>query len=114
MSRPDRSHYVVDIMPDFITLKVNEKVSHVEVVQIWCDPKYPDAHRDPALRRWVENLAKQGIVAMVRYNEEESTIIFAPSMSDDGQWHEIKASDPRVTHTRQHSIPEIVEALSKS
>jgi hypothetical protein len=41
-------------MPDFITIKQEDgEPQNIQVAQIWVDPKYPDAHRDPALRRWM-------------------------------------------------------------
>lgn len=71
MSRPDRTHYVIDVMPDFITLVYDETgaLTNVEVVQIWVDPSYPDAHRDPALRAYIERRGEEGIAAIVRYSE---------------------------------------------
>jgi hypothetical protein len=32
MARPDRCHYVVDVMPDFITLQIDDKSSNVQAV----------------------------------------------------------------------------------
>ena len=58
MRRPDRVHYVVDIVPDFIGIQRPEggEVISVPVIQIWCDPDYPDAHRDPGLRAYIARL----------------------------------------------------------
>lgn len=91
LRRPDRSHYVIDIMPDFVTLVDDETGvrTNVEVVQIWIDPSYPDAHRDPALRDWIERRGQDGIAAIIRYNESRAMTIFPPSMSKDGEWHEV-------------------------
>jgi hypothetical protein len=110
MARPDRCHYVVDVMPDFITLQIDDKSANVQAVQIWIDPNYPNAHRDPALRSWLEKLAEEGTVGMVRYNERDCIVIFPPAMSDDGQWHEVPGN-PK-TAQKQHSITDILKALS--
>jgi hypothetical protein len=109
MARPDRCHYVVDVMPDFVTLQIDDRKSNVRVVQIWCDPSYPHAHRDPALRGWLEQLSHQRIAGMVRYNEKDCLVIFPPAMSDDGKWHEVPGN-PK-SRQKQHSITDILEAL---
>jgi hypothetical protein len=69
LSRPDRAHYVIDLMPDFITLRDNATgtMQNVEVAQVWVDPSHRDAHRDPALRRWMLRRAEQGIATLVRF-----------------------------------------------
>jgi len=96
LSRPDRSHYVIDISPDYVTIDGK----NVQVVQIWCDPGYPDAHRDPALRRYLERRAAEGIAALVRYNELDALFLVAPALSNDGQWHE---RPPNQTNAVSHS-----------
>ena len=55
LPRPDRAHYVIDVMPGFVTLIDDDtgERHNVEVVQIWVDPKHPDAHRGQALRRYI-------------------------------------------------------------
>ena len=70
LPRPDRSHYVIDITPDHITLQDNETkaTTAIQVVQIWIDPKHPLAHRDPALRAYLLRRGEQGIAALVRYD----------------------------------------------
>ena len=90
LRRPDRSHYVIDLVPDFVTLQDNETGTrtNIEVVQIWCDPKYPDAHLDPALRRYIDRRGKDGVAAIVRYSSVKAFTVFAPSMASDGEWHE--------------------------
>src|SRR2546423_255596 len=45
LPRPDRAHYVIDLIPDYVTL-VNDETGekqNVEVVQVWIDPKHPAA-----------------------------------------------------------------------
>lgn len=44
LSRPDRAHYVINLMPDFITITNGDgSKQNIQVDQIWVDPKYPDA-----------------------------------------------------------------------
>src|SRR5258707_183047 len=71
-ARPDRSHIVIDIMPDYVRVKPNEgdDFEPVEVVQCWIDPKYPDAHEDPKFRAFAEVHARAGRIMMVRYSSK--------------------------------------------
>jgi hypothetical protein len=113
LMRPDHAHYVIDIMPDFITISPDDGSPqyNIQVAQIWVDPKYPDAHHDPALRRWMVRRAEEGIACIIRFNEREAFVIFAPPFDVNGQWHEIKSGmKPGPTH----SLIEVVEALGKS
>lgn len=110
LSRPDRSHYVVDIMPDFVTAVPHdggEKVN-VQVVQVWVDPKYPDAHRDPALRAFLARRGEENIAAIIRYNGTEGFVLAPPAMSGDGEWHEVRTA---VSSGPEHSLAETVAAL---
>jgi hypothetical protein len=111
MARPDRCHYVVDVMPDYITLQMGDDKINLQVVQIWVDPKYPHAHRDEALREWLFDLGEKRIASIIRYNEKECLCIFPPNLSDDGRWHEVPGN-PSIARN-QHSINEIIEALSQ-
>jgi len=109
LARPDRSHYVLDVMPDFITITDNATgaVSKLEVLQIWIDPAYPDAHRDPALRAYLEKLAEtQPIAAIVRYDSSHALHLMPPALMQDRQWHECTG-----TATGTHSARDIAEAL---
>jgi hypothetical protein len=110
LSRPDRSHYVIDIMPDFITMVDNEtgERRHIQVAQIWVDANFPDAHRDPALRRWMGRRAREGIVALVRFNTKDAMTVVAPEMAEDGRWHEVTTNAPSE---RTHTLGEVVQAL---
>jgi hypothetical protein len=101
LSRPDRSHYVIDVMPDFVTLTHNDtgETQHVEVVQIWIDPKHPEVHREPALRRYMVRRAEQGIAAIVRFDAHKALIVFAPPLSSDRKWHEIADGKTGPTHS---------------
>lgn len=109
LSRPDRSHYVIDIMPDFVTARdVDGKEMKIQIVQIWVDPDYPDAHRDPELRAYLERRSVEGIVGLVRYDASEGFTLVPPLFSDDGQWHEVYRGGPSES---QHTPQQIVETL---
>lgn len=87
--RPDHGHYVIDTMPD--VLIIDEKV--IPCIQVWCDPAHRDAHRDPALRRYIERRAQQDdMLTIVRFNAWEGLVLFAPSTNPDNKWYEVPSN----------------------
>jgi hypothetical protein len=100
---------VLDILPDFVTIVTDGEETNIQIVQIWVDPDYPDAHRDPALRRWLERRAKQNILGLVRYSEYSALCLLPPSWNVKGEWVEFPIS--QMHRQVQHTISEIVEAL---
>jgi hypothetical protein len=105
LRRPDRSHYVIDVMPDYVTLDHDGKPLKCEVAQIWIDPDYPDAHRDPALRAWLE---KRNVIGLVRFNNERALALIPPAMMDTGQWLE---HDSNLNQENAHTFEQVVDAL---
>jgi hypothetical protein len=113
MSRPDRSHYVIDIMPDYIkvTREPGAEPVSVEVVQIWCDPRYPDAHRDPDLRAYLARRGEEGIAGLVRYSALDGFTIIPPAMMDNGQWFEHHSTSvPEKTHSARDVLSNLAKA----
>lgn len=110
LARPDRAHFVVDIVPDFVTAVDNETgvETLIPVVQVWIDPAYPDAHRDPSLRAYLDRRGRDGFAAIIRYNETDAITLFPPSLSTDGQWHELGGE----SSGRSHTIEEIHNTLT--
>jgi hypothetical protein len=106
LRRPDRSHYVIDLVPDFVELEQEGHRLKVPVVQVWLDPDYPDAWRDPALLAWLERRAAEGKACLVRTSSHEAFSVFAPALSNDGQWHEVRHGKVEP----QHSAHEIIRA----
>jgi hypothetical protein len=100
LRRPDRSHYVIDLMPDYITLRPDDGGASetMQVVQVWIDPAYPDAHRDPALRAYLERRAAEGIAALVRLDAREGFVLVAPALASDGRWHEVRSAEVEAEH----------------
>lgn len=111
--RPDLAHYVVDIIPDFILARDDRDLPGDEprkqpVIQIWCDPSYPDAHRDPALRAWLET--QDGYAALVRYDNIDAIFLIPPRLSSCGTWEEVGGG--RMTQQgTMHSAEEIAGVL---
>jgi hypothetical protein len=110
LPRPDRSHLVIDIVPDFVTLQENEtgKLTHIEVVQVWMDPAYPDAHREPRFRAYVERRAAEGVMTLIRTSARDGFALAAPALSTDHQWHEVASN---TLNRPEHSAEEIAAVL---
>lgn len=105
LSRPDRAHYVVDIMPDLIRCVPNDgsEPFTVPAIQVWVDPNYPDAHRDPALRAYLLRRGEQdNAVAMIRYDEWRGFILWPPNMTGTGEWAEASGE---MMHREHHLAP---------
>jgi hypothetical protein len=125
LSRPDRSHYVIDIMPDFITLQDNatEATTSIQVVQIWIDPAHPLAHRDPALQAYLLRRGQEGIAALVRYDTSRAVTIIPPNMIGEGNapddwlqpggWIEVPHNSPNVAVEQDHTLADTMKALSR-
>lgn len=106
LRRPDRAHYCIDILPDYITaMDPDGQNIVVPVVQVWVDPKYPDAHRDPALRAWL--LCRTGFAAIIRYGADDAIILFPPYMMQSGEWCERTSNLQKETH----NFRQVAEAL---
>lgn len=98
LARPDRSHYVIDIMPDFVTATNDGTSFDIEVIQVWVDPAHPDAHRDPALRAYLDRRGREGIIGLIRYNATEAFTLIPPSLTGDGKWYELAGESTGRTH----------------
>jgi len=91
MPRPDRAHYVIDIMPDRLVLQDNATgVEHeIFVVQVWIDPKHPEVVHDKHLRAYMLRRAQaDGMATLIRFDSRQSLAVFPPPISSDGEWHE--------------------------
>jgi hypothetical protein len=82
---------VIDIMPDFVTIDRGDGSPpvNIEVVQMWCDPKYRDAWREPSILAYIERRAAESIATIIRWGAHDAITVFAPAFWADGQWHEI-------------------------
>lgn len=86
LKRPDIGGYVVDCMPD--TVMANG--TPASVLQVWVDPNRRDAHRDPGLRAYLEDMAlRHQMAAIIRYSSSEGFVLVAPCLNPEGEWLEI-------------------------
>ena len=107
LRRPDRSHYVIDIMPDFVRAVHNTDPSlsrNWEVIQVWVDPKYRDAHRDPMFRRYIDRQRK---CALIRYSSREGFLLAPPSVTGDGWFEKESGFNEEPQHTLQQIAAEL-------
>jgi hypothetical protein len=114
LPRPDRAHYVIDPTPDFVETIDNATGQRLRwaVVQVWMDPKFPTAHRDPKFRAWLDRRARLvRQAALIRYDSTRAMLLVPPSIASDGQWHE---KDTGMTSEgRNHSMTEVVDTYRK-
>jgi hypothetical protein len=96
MTRPDRSHYVIDVETDHVRAVPNDggETLVFSVLQVWCDPAFPDAWRVPELRRYMLHMAeKYQLGTIVRFDSERAITIFPPPVASDREWHEIVGAE---------------------
>lgn len=107
LARPDRSHYVLDAQLDYVTVldHTTQHTAKMPVVQIWVDPKYPNAHLDPALRRYLLRQSDNGVMGLVRYNSRDGFTLIPPTMTSSKQWLEI-VGEQEPEHTPRQLLEE--------
>jgi hypothetical protein len=104
LPRPDRAHYVIDMMPDFVTATGDDGEHNIPVVQVWVDRGYPNAHRSPSFRAWLD---RQEIPAVIRYDRREGFVLFPPSITGGRGWIEHRSS----VVGREHSLEQKAAVL---
>jgi hypothetical protein len=111
LRRPDRGHYVVDIIPEFIRVQPHDgsPEAQVPVVQVWLDPRYPDAWQDAGLLAYLEMRSRQGFAALLRNGSREGRVLIPPRMNSEGVW---KISTSTMAE-EQHSAAEVIDTLAK-
>lgn len=94
LPRPDRAHYVIDVLPDEIEATDRDgNKQTVPVIQVWIDPAWPEAHREPRLRAWLAEQASQtGMAAIVRSGKPDSLVLAAPALTSTRTWIESTAT----------------------
>ena len=79
---------------------------NIPVLQIWVDPRFPDAHEDPHLRAFLERRGKEaGMAAIIRYNSSDGFVLFPPSVTGQG-W----VGRTSQMRTEEHSL---LDTMSK-
>jgi hypothetical protein len=110
LRRPDRSHYVIDVMPDYVTNTFSDGTERkIACLQIWIDPKHPDAHKDPGLRAWFLREAP-GYCGLIRNGNESAFLLIPPNLSDTGDWFEVHSAIKDREHTFAETLAVIAGA----
>lgn len=107
LSRPDHSHVVIDSTPDYVTAVGEDgRRQTVPVLQLWCDPRHPEAWRAPAILAYIERRGKEGFGAIIRFDSNRATCVFPPSLTGTG-WVE---NDAGIVD-KEHTMADIAAAL---
>ena len=117
LHRPDRAGYVIDVMPDYVSIVNNEsgETINVEVVQVWVDPHRPDAHRDPGLRAYLARRGEEGVAALIRFGSAEGFALWPPAMCADGEWHEHGGTHTlRGRGTGEEFVKDVAQGLASA
>lgn len=103
LPRPDRAHYVVDPIPDFITITYYDgsPSEHIPVIQVWVDPDHRNAHRAASFRNWLD---RQRMPAIIRFNEKDGFVLFPPSTTKGQGWQEQHSAMREHSHTLEQKL----------
>ena len=93
LHRPDRSHVVVDTMPDVITMQPDDGPEFdMEVIVLWVDPAHKDAWRHPSIldycnQRCIAALEQEKYLAvLIRYGSGDGFVAFPPALTGHHEW----------------------------
>lgn len=92
LSRPDRSHVVIDMNVDEFQMPDPETGEPylVGAYQMWVDPAFPNAWRTPEIKAWIQMKRRtEQIPTLIRYGNDRVIAVFAPA-DDDDQWQEVE------------------------
>jgi len=100
--RPDRSHIVIDMMPDVIRMTHNDgsPAEMLPVIVAWIDPAYRDAWKSAAFTRYVQ---RQKVPILIRYSSSDGGgVLFPPAITGgDIVWHSSQLGDDMPTTLRE-------------
>lgn len=93
MTRPDRAHYVIDVLTDYVTAtdKSTGEAFTLPVFQVWVDPAYRDSWRTDEMRAWMLRMAERHHCAtIIRYSPTEAVTVFPPPLNAERTWQEVR------------------------
>jgi hypothetical protein len=105
-ARPDRTHVVIDMVPDTIYINVPTPAgverTPMMAVQVWVDPNYPDAWDNHKLKRHLDG---KGMPVIIRYGHDKGFVMFPPSLVGRDEWvrHDTKP-EPREFLFNKHQL----------
>lgn len=88
MARPDRAHYVIDMLPDEINVTNDQtgETKHYLAIQIWVDPNHwNEVTNDKALFDWILMKAEKfNTPTLLRKRQGHGVGVLAPPITGDG------------------------------
>jgi hypothetical protein len=105
LRRPDRSHYVIDMVPDFIRAVDEGQEFSLPVVQIWIDPHFPDAFKDRGLEPFMRKRFAEGVGILCRIGRERGIFIVGPPLHDE--WRVMETLEDEKEHTAEEKVKAI-------
>ena len=110
LPRPDRCHYIVDIVPDYIEFENNRGRVKIEAIQIWTAPSHRNAHRCDRLLAYLDaQYRESGKIGLVRLNTEEVIVLLPPLETGHDCWLETHGANLGAEHTPA----QIIKALAQ-
>ncbi len=112
LRRPDRCGFVIDPVPDVVTLGEDAANGHrLSALQVWLDPARPLAHRDLEFRKWFEDRAFGTEACIIaRTGQIDGIVLIPPWLSEAGEWREIE-SRPMPPYAIQKVRGEMFEQM---
>ena len=84
VGRPDRVHYVIDCLPDKVIQQLDDgREIEWSALQIWVDPMFRDAWKDPALAAYID---RKRMPALMRYSSSDADMLWPPSLMPNKEW----------------------------
>lgn len=102
---------------DFVTaVEASGERHNIAALQVWVDPRFPDAHQDLALRAFIERLSirEGGVVALIRYNASDGFVLFPPSMTGGQGWIENHDGIHGDEHTAEEKFEYLGDLMTKA
>jgi len=85
--RPDICHYVLDESADIVYINNTQ----FACLQVWADPKFPNAWRvDKELKKLMSLLGTHRNVTMIRNGDADGICVVPPTLGPDRRWIERK------------------------
>jgi hypothetical protein len=109
MQRPDRTGYVIDMMPDAVIARNDETGESINiiVIQVWVDGSFKRALEDRALWRYAERMGEDNKALILRNGSSDAVTMFPPSMASDHKWHVIGGDQMTVKKTGGNMLLEM-------
>jgi hypothetical protein len=109
LSRPDRTHYVIDILPDFVVAEQpGRDPIRIPVIQIWLDPDYPGAIEDPELKAYILRRGLEDCACLIRLDSRRAVTVLPPTLTGESKWHIVGGENigPQWSTWPEHLRPE--------